>query len=394
MSTSTGNTRSRKRPFPETNLANDRDVQAYYKSFHDGHPVMLPFSLIGGPLAGHFPEQVINIMRYIGKHYQKQPLPENFITQALSSLDSSSVSKPSGFHVQGLTLLAICAHAHGQHDQALSIVQKAVQLALTLDMHTEAFVSSNTHGSQHMEEMWRRLTFHNLHARWPKTLNFDDGLPSFGYRILAVHMLGRVLAHGPYSCPTGKGQNTIDEIDRALSELRKQDVVQTSLRYAKNVTHFEEMIFQGKMIANSASIYLYRPRSALITVHFDDPAFMSFFPRGFIQFAQLPSPKVHSDLLKDAAQQPLLDAAKSIARMLTSAVDSNRHSPFLVNGTILSIAVLTAARYHLKPKDPNRELYKNQIMAALGVLKKVENTWPWTKGVRSNLGKVYKGLFP
>jgi Fungal specific transcription factor domain len=167
---------------PKTDLAKDFVLQAYYQNFHHAHPIMLPLFLLRGPLGKRIPVPILQIMRYVGQHYQsgsKPSPPDGFIDNALSALDSSPPTEQNGFHVQGMILLAICAHAHGKRDLAISIIRKAAELALNLGMHTEAFIGSDAHDSPHIKEMWRR-TYWELYV-------VDALLSALGGRVSSLY---------------------------------------------------------------------------------------------------------------------------------------------------------------------------------------------------------------
>jgi hypothetical protein len=121
---------------------------------------------------------------------------------------------------------------------------------------------------------------------------------------------------------------------------------------------------------------------------------MGSFPPGYVESKPIPTPEVFSNVLSQT-KSSLLDAARSIAHLLTSPVHDNKHSPFLINAATLSVVVLMAARHSPDPSDKiNRGLYKDHIKNVLGVLVKMEKTWPWMRSTRISLNRVYKECFP
>lgn len=101
-------------------------------------------------------------MRYIGAHYYPEArFKEEFRPAAYTVL--SDVTPRDGFKVQGLLLLAVIEHAHGQEENAYLKIQMAIDLALELGMNRTSFALVNSEGSSVLAESWRR-TFWELYV--------------------------------------------------------------------------------------------------------------------------------------------------------------------------------------------------------------------------------------
>jgi hypothetical protein len=101
-------------------------------------------------------------MRYIGSHYYPDArFKEEFQPAAYTVLSDSTPR--DGFKVQGLLLLAILEHAHGQEENAQLNMRVAIDLALELGMNRSSFACVSSKGSSVLAESWRR-TFWELYV--------------------------------------------------------------------------------------------------------------------------------------------------------------------------------------------------------------------------------------
>jgi hypothetical protein len=62
----------------------------------------------------------------------------------------------TGFKVQGMLLMAIVDHAHGNEMRAYQTLETAMKLAIDIGMNMPAFASTFSYGSGVFEESWRR----------------------------------------------------------------------------------------------------------------------------------------------------------------------------------------------------------------------------------------------
>ncbi|KAB8223119.1 hypothetical protein BDV33DRAFT_189261 [Aspergillus novoparasiticus] len=143
-------------------IAYDPMVQLYYQNFHRSHPFLIPRKVLHSALRHRIPPYITGIMRYIGAHYYPEVrFKEEFRPAAYTVL--SDVTPRDGFKVQGLLLLAIIEHAHGQEENAHLKIQMAIDLALELGMNRASFALINSEGSSVLAESWRR-TFWELYV--------------------------------------------------------------------------------------------------------------------------------------------------------------------------------------------------------------------------------------
>ncbi|KAH8432669.1 fungal specific transcription factor domain-containing protein [Aspergillus melleus] len=143
-------------------VAYDPMIQLYYQNFHRSHPLLVPRKALASNLADRIPPYLLSIMRYVGAHFYPDPaFKEEFRAQAYTVFADSTLR--DGFKVQGMLLLAIVEHAHGQDDNAHRSMQAAIDLALDLGMHRSGFAVENSEGDFLMEESWCR-TFWELYV--------------------------------------------------------------------------------------------------------------------------------------------------------------------------------------------------------------------------------------
>lgn len=148
-------------------------LRAYYRYFHNAHPILLPEKILFNSMFEKYPSYLKNVMHFIGSHYESASLTETVcITIGHELLNNTA---RDGFMVQALLLYAIALHARDEQIQARQILSSAIEIALKLGMHWEGFAVDNSHGSRHLAESWRQtiwelyvvdgmLTFH-MHER-------------------------------------------------------------------------------------------------------------------------------------------------------------------------------------------------------------------------------------
>ncbi|KAE8382767.1 hypothetical protein BDV26DRAFT_277904 [Aspergillus bertholletiae] len=270
-------------------IAYDPMVQLYYQNFHRSHPFLIPRKVLDSSLRHRIPSYLTTIMRYIGAHYYPDVrFKEEFRPAAYAVL--SDANPRNGFKVQGLLLLAIIEHAHGQEENALAKVQMAIDFALELGMNRASFSSLNSEGSSVLAESWRRtfwelyvvdgllaamrdqssyrLFSHKADVRLPcveemynsaseitpntRTLNdlkqswsLDQCSSSFTYRIEAAQNLGRVMeVNRSLDIDLEARVETVDAT--LVSSLMQIPSSQDST--ALNSSNIDEMLFQAEMI--------------------------------------------------------------------------------------------------------------------------------------------------
>lgn len=143
------------RPSLTTKLAFDHMVKLYYQNFHASHPFLLPRRCLNGHLADYIPSYLLSAMCFIGAGYHcDQSVKEIYRASAYSVITEDTPL--TGFKVQGMLLMAIVDHAHGNETRAYQTLQTAMKLAIDIGMNRPAFASTFSYGSCVFEESWRR----------------------------------------------------------------------------------------------------------------------------------------------------------------------------------------------------------------------------------------------
>ena len=133
-------------------------VRAYYDSFHEAHPYILPEQYLLDRLERNDGKELHNlilVLRFIGSFYSARSTileSQNTVSSALLENDPLR----NGFTVQGLLLFSLGLTFRGERDQARGVLNIALNLALSLGMNWNSFAVINGENSPVLEESWRR----------------------------------------------------------------------------------------------------------------------------------------------------------------------------------------------------------------------------------------------
>ncbi|KAE8421565.1 hypothetical protein BDV36DRAFT_247720 [Aspergillus pseudocaelatus] len=402
-------------------IAYDPMVQLYYQNFHRSHPFLIPRKVLHSPLQHRIPPYITGIMRYIGAHYYPDVrFKEEFRPAAYTVL--SDVTPRDGFKVQGLLLLAIIEHAHGQEENAHMKIQMAIDLALELGMNRSSFALINSEGNSVLAESWRR-TFWELYVvdgllaamrdqssyrlfpqkadvRLPcaeelynsaseitpntRTLNdlkqswsLDQCSSSFTYRIEAARNLGLVMeVNRSLDVDLEARVETVDAtlVSSLMQIPSSQDG--TSL----DISNIDEMLFQAEMITYLALIYLHHPRSSM--------RFASFHARTWctrLRVCNNNPPPTELDL----HSQKFLRAADMLSNLVTLPSTIKSRTPFFTCALAMCVIVHTAACLIMSTPDKVESL-KTRIQLSIGGLNMLGKSWPLAKMVRQQMVNMYQ----
>ncbi len=145
-------TLSEKTERPEEDL-----ISSYFEFFNNAHPVVLPRQQLLSRVQSDpkSMEYLIPVINYIGSVYVPD-LPSG----PYQNLAEEALSSPSlpvdGFSVQALILFALARHCSDEFDIAEKYVDKAIDIALSIDMNLQEFAVANGEGDVILEESWRR----------------------------------------------------------------------------------------------------------------------------------------------------------------------------------------------------------------------------------------------
>ncbi|KAB8238696.1 putative C6 transcription factor [Aspergillus alliaceus] len=408
-------------PLPTTaEIAYDPMVQLYYQNFHRSHPFLVPRKILHSSLRHQIPPYIPAIMRYIGAHYYPDArFKEEFRPAAHDVLLDSTPR--DGFKVQGLLLLAILEHAHGQEETARLNMQTAIELALELGMNRSNFSRVNSQGSSVLAESWRRTywelyvvdgllaamrdqssfrlfsqktdvqlpcaetlynsareitptagTLEDLNEKW----SMAQDSSTFKYRIEAARNLGLVMEINRSLDINLEAR--VETVDAMLVSSLMQ--LPSSQNNSLDSSNLDEMLFQAEMIDYLAIIYLHHPRSSM--------RFASFQARTWCTRLRIcntnPAP---TDL--DLHSHKFLRAADQLSNLVTLPSAIKSRTPFFTCALAMCVIVHTAACLINSTPDKVDSL-KARIQLSIGGLNMLGKSWPLAKMVRQQMVNMYQ----
>ncbi|KAH7153609.1 fungal-specific transcription factor domain-containing protein [Dactylonectria macrodidyma] len=375
-------------------------INLFYANFHFAHPFLVPRGLY---FSQNYPPFLRVVVHLIGCHFSGTACSET-----LEGISSRAVERAriNGNHdfvlVQAMLLLSIALHARNDSDKSVSMLSKAVSLAIQIGLHRKDYALIHGKGSPVLEESLRR-TWWELYVTdgfmaalqqrtsfrcyaietdvplpcdesmyveggfmtEPATLSQFDAriyseeesrFSSFAYRIEAVRILARALAiariHDIH-------RDQIQAIDNALAawphylDLGKAEPTDVS-------GEVDDMLLQAHMFIQYTTMILHFPRSDLIDAI---PTIASKMPTSSL----LP---VYSRPMHGVKA---VEAAKRLGNLAALQDSAQKHSPFFLNGLLLSSVVQLSA-CSLRPSGFQQH-YRDRLSLSTGVLKTLSPVW-------------------
>ncbi|TVY43791.1 hypothetical protein LSUB1_G003475 [Lachnellula subtilissima] len=135
----------------------DQLLESYYDFFHDAHPVALPRKKLLSRMQNDpgTLELLIPVLEYIGAIYTPGVCTATFRQKAHEKLTASEIPF-SGYSVQALALFAIAIHCSDEYKAAEYYLDRATDIALSIEMHREGFAVNNSECDPVLAESWRR----------------------------------------------------------------------------------------------------------------------------------------------------------------------------------------------------------------------------------------------
>ncbi|KAJ4012143.1 hypothetical protein NW766_007444 [Fusarium irregulare] len=339
---------------PTPTLA-ERCIDYFYNYFHAGHPIVPPRETFISLAHETTLEPLAAVMRWVGSLYIPAcPHRGQLFQEAHKSVYRIDRRK-DGFLVQALLLLLIGLDGQGLHEKSREILSEVEQIAIEIGLNTRSFASIHGRGMPVIEESWRRTWWElfiidgliaGIHKKTnfllfdfasdvalpceeyqyllediPQPMYFEDmdasgfyGLnhefSSFTYRIKAAQILGKLLrnrsAIGPIDENLGHIETLLTDWRRSLPKSKKDGLYQSG--------QLDEMMFQGYMIAHTASILLHQPHSQFN-----------------LSLSQLVDPNTSHDSTAtlNAHSKYTIYSAAEISKLLTHRVSLLSHTHFL-----------------------------------------------------------------
>ncbi|KAH1520393.1 hypothetical protein KXX06_008639 [Aspergillus fumigatus] len=342
---------------------------------------------------------------------------------SMPSVMSSAMEQESSVEkLQALLLLAVVLHSRNERAEAGQCLATAVDLAFELGLHRQDFAISMGRGDPIREESLRRTwwelfivegmltalgvqrTFRTslvplevglpceerifqdgLAAPPPPTIaQFDDHIfadeerdfSSYTYRIEAVRILGRVVAIQEML----EGQEDhVEAVDARINSFFHH-LPESKAELLRPDGSVDEMMFQAKMIANGASVYLNFPRSDLLS----SPAVAAEVICGHHGPCSIPA-FTHNDHAMKA-----LKAAKDISQLASIRLPVVKHTPFFICALVLS-SIVQLASCSVKAgrmPEPSRE----RLSLTIGVFKTLARTWAISQAIMRQVKAVARDV--
>ncbi|KFY69115.1 hypothetical protein V496_00494 [Pseudogymnoascus sp. VKM F-4515 (FW-2607)] len=396
-------------PVPESE-SSSKLLDFYYDFFHDAHPYVLPQKFFNQRLQTDSAslENILPVMEFIGSLFAKSSAKRAMQDRAERLLMSESLPT-NGFSVQALLTFSAAVHSCDEFTIARDILDRAIRMALSIDMNTEAFAVSNGEGSPVLAESWRRTWWYlyltdsifsairhcptfalrdvKSYVNIPcEDVDYNSGniprpntweeynsrefagdeikFSSSAYVIDLAHVSGTILALG--SEPRGTFEPDVISADAKLMNWimylpkEKQLLVEDSGKV-------DEVMFQAIMLYNTLKVYLHRPRSQLAYGAIERSS----------RCAHPPSEKLIEEQQRafDFHTTKVLEAAEAGTGLFTLPIAFIRHSPLSICGlTILLLAQMSACRFKLKGAE--YKAARDRVRLGLGAIKALGEVWP------------------
>jgi hypothetical protein len=132
-------------------------ISRYFELFHNAPPIVLPHRKFLERIQSDSDslEYLLPVLKYIGALYTpgtQTDILRQFAHDRLSCADIPS----NGFTVQALLLFAVAIHCSDEYKAAESYLDKAIDIALAINMNTEAFAWDNAESEAVLAESWKR----------------------------------------------------------------------------------------------------------------------------------------------------------------------------------------------------------------------------------------------
>jgi hypothetical protein len=383
-----------------------RCVEAFFFHFYPAHPFLLPRESLLRLLKEKPLEHLEAAIRYIGSFYVTQAPTTAYCLEAERSI--YRVDCPNdGFKIQAMLILAIGLDGYTYQEKALQILTDAQELALELGMHKREFASMHGDGWPSLEESWRRTWWEmfvvdgmiaGVHQKSffpmkdviadvqlpceeheyysgnippPHSLaDFDDEsfdergfiYSSFTYRIAAIRNLGRMISARQCAASPNPDEGIVDRLDAYLVNWRLH-LPENKKALINSDGQLDEMLFQGNMITEAATIVLHRELSEL-----DSSAAKSVT-------SCAPHHPITPGQSYNLHAAKCVGAAQSITKLITLPIPLMKHTHFFTCVVTLASIIHLSCWSLLLPIIQDDDL-KQQLKLNTGALKTLWQVWP------------------
>ncbi|KAF2679093.1 nicotinate-nucleotide diphosphorylase [Lentithecium fluviatile CBS 122367] len=142
-------------------ISTDRLLDLFYENFWHAFPFVLPHHYLNARKLNlsHGMENLLLVLQWIGSVYAPWTPAEPYYEAARLALSSPTLPRDP-WSVQALALLAIGEHHWDLRLESKDTLNKAVSVALEVQMNTREFARAYGEGSAVLEESWRRTYYY------------------------------------------------------------------------------------------------------------------------------------------------------------------------------------------------------------------------------------------
>ncbi|KAK8147673.1 hypothetical protein G3M48_001236 [Beauveria asiatica] len=379
------------------------------------HPLVLPQKHLLSRVKEEALQPLLAVMHWVGSKYIAPEMDQQLLLDiARLSVDEAQTKKANGFTVQAMTVLLVALDGTGYPQQAVELLTRTKQMALSLGMNYSRFMTESKTRFRVLDESWRRTWWElyvldGMFAGAHRATTFslldvptDVGLPcedddyetdqipepcsledlsdrdlsiercdfsSFSYRVLSVQNLGKVIQH--YEAAEVDA-NVHAQLEVLLSSWRhnlpasKRDSLQRDGRP-------DEMMFQAHMLNHTTSILLHRSRAQL-----------DLGPTQAIDACTPPdaAATAESDGRAAAAHHPRVSlharhvatAANEIGKLITHRTPLTLHTHFFICAVVLASIVQLGAWSGGGGGDDDDGM-REQVRLCIGALRQMSSVW-------------------
>ncbi|KAM0737966.1 hypothetical protein ACQRIT_007970 [Beauveria bassiana] len=269
------------------------------------HPLVLPQKHLLPRVKEESLQPLLAVMHWVGSKYIASEMDQQLLLDiARLSVDEAQTKRANGFTVQAMTVLLVALDGTGYPQQAVELLARTKQMALSLGMNYSQFLTESKTRSGVLDESWRRTWWElyvldGMFAGAHRATTFslfdvptDVGLPceeddyetdqipepcslqdlsdrdlsikrcdfsSFSYRVLSVQNLGKVMQNHE----AAEVDATVHAQLEVLLSSWRHNLPASKRDSLRRDGRPDEMMFQAHMLNHTTSILLHQSRAQL-----------------------------------------------------------------------------------------------------------------------------------
>ncbi|KAM3541311.1 hypothetical protein ARSEF1564_005742 [Beauveria bassiana] len=388
------------------------------------HPLVLPQKHLLPRVKEESLQPLLAVMHWVGSKYIASEMDQQLLLDyARLSVDEAQTKSANGFTVQAMMVLLVALDGTGYPQQAVELLTRTKQMALSLGMNYSQFLTESKPRSGVLDESWRRTWWElyvldGMFAGAHRATTFslfdlltDVGLPceeddyetdqipepcslqdlsdrdlsikrcdfsSFSYRVLSVQNLGKVMQNHEAA---EVDANVHAQLEVLLSSWRhnlpasKRDSLRRDGRP-------DEMMFQAHMLNHTTSILLHQSRAQLDLAPAQaidacaPPAAASTYHESDGCAAAAAAAAHHPRVSLHARH--VATAANEIGKLMTHRTPLTLHTHFFICAVVLASIVQLSAWSGGGgggDDDDDDAGVREQVRLCIGALRQMSSVW-------------------